>query len=230
MNKYSFKNQYAEALQIYVARLHKYFERKANMPKSPERCQEIREEARAKILHDAMLYFAKNGFAGTKISDLASHIGIGQGTLYLYFKSKEDLFNEIYAVANYSKELKNLKLLVQLPISAKEKIRKLSKSIMTNLLQDETYAAKVALNTQMTFEKKEFVSEDTIYQSELYQLTEKIIKQGQKEGSVVDGIPMKLADYFWGVVYLYALKKLFTMKYELISEQDLARILLKDKA
>ena len=59
------------------------------MPKSPEKCQEIREETRSKILHDSMLYFAKNGFAGTKISDLAKHIGIGQGTIYIYFKSKE---------------------------------------------------------------------------------------------------------------------------------------------
>ncbi|MDE7439150.1 MAG: TetR/AcrR family transcriptional regulator, partial [Clostridia bacterium] len=58
------------------------------MPKTPERCQEIREETRKKILHDAMLFFARNGFAGTKISDLADYIGIGQGTLYIYFKSK----------------------------------------------------------------------------------------------------------------------------------------------
>ena len=101
---------------------------------------------------------------------------------------------------------------------------------MTNLMQDETYAAKVALNTQMTLEKKGFASDETIYQSELYGITEKIIIQGQKEGSVVDGMPMKLVDYFWGVVYLYSLRKLFTTKYELISEEDLARILLKDKA
>lgn len=199
------------------------------MPKSPERCQEIREETRSKILHDSMLYFARNGFAGTKISDLAKHIGIGQGTLYIYFKSKEELFNEIYTLTNYSEDIKNLKILVHLPVSAQKKIRELSKSIMANLMQDENYAAKVALNTQMTFEKKEFVSEETIYQSELYQLTEKIIIQGQKEGNVVDGIPMKLADYFWGVVYLYSLKKLFTTKYELISAEDLARILLKDE-
>ena len=101
---------------------------------------------------------------------------------------------------------------------------------MTNLMQDETYAAKVALNTQMTLEKKGFVSDETIYQSELYEITEKMIIQGQKEGSVVNGMPMKLADYFWGVVYLYSLRKLFTTKYELISEEDLARILLKDEA
>ena len=199
------------------------------MPKSQERCQEIREETRSKILNDSMLYFAKNGFAGTKISDLAKHIGIGQGTLYIYFKSKEELFHEIFALTNNSKDIKELKILMNLPISAKKKIQKLSNSIMTKLIQDDVYAAKVALNTQMMFEQKDFASAETTYQSELYQITEKIIKQGQKEGSVIDGLPMKLADYYWGVVYLYALKKLFTTKYEMISDKDLARVLLKDE-
>lgn len=199
------------------------------MPKSQERCQEIREETRSKILNDSMLYFAKNGFAGTKISDLAKHIGIGQGTLYIYFKSKEELFHEIFALTNNSKDIKELKILMNLPISAKKKIQKLSNSIMTKLIQDDVYAAKVALNTQMIFEQKDFVSAETTYQSELYQITEKIIKQGQKEGSIIDGLPMKLADYYWGVVYLYALKKLFTTKYEMISDKDLARVLLRDE-
>lgn len=199
------------------------------MPKSQERCQEIREETRSKILKDSMLYFAQNGFAGTKISDLAKHIGIGQGTLYIYFKSKEELFNEIFALTNSSKDIKELKILMNLPISAKKKILKLSNSIMTKLIHDDAYAAKVALNTQMMFEQKDFVSSETTYQSELYQSTEKIIKQGQKEGSIVDGLPMKLADYYWGVVYLYALKRLFTTRYEMISDKDLARVLLKDE-
>lgn len=199
------------------------------MPRSQERCQEIREETRSKILHDSMLYFAKNGFAGTKISDLAKHIGIGQGTLYIYFKSKEELFHEIFALTNSRKEISDLKLLTRLPLSAKKKIQKLSGSIMGKLMQDELYAAKIALNTQLMFEQKDFASAETTYQSELYQMTEAIIKQEQKEGSVVAGLPMKLADYYWGVVYLYALKKLFTTKYEMISENDLARVLLKDE-
>lgn len=199
------------------------------MPKSQERCQEIREETRSKILKDSMLYFAKNGFAGTKISDLAKHIGIGQGTLYIYFKSKEELFHEIFALTNSSKDIKELKILMDLPISAKKKIWKLSNSIMTKLIQDDAFAAKVALNTQMMLEQKDFVSTETTYQSELYQITEKIIKQGQKEGNIVDGLPVKLADYYWGVVYLYALKKLFTTKCEMISDKDLARVLLKDE-
>ncbi|MBO4988917.1 MAG: TetR/AcrR family transcriptional regulator [Clostridia bacterium] len=199
------------------------------MPKSPERCQEIREETRKKILRDAMLYFAKNGFSGTKISDLANYIGIGQGTLYLYFKSKEDLFRELFAVCNNDREIKELKTLSLLPLSAKSKIHRLSKTVLKKLEKDEAYAAKVTLTTQVLFEKNDYASESTTYQSEIYLYTAKIIEQGQREKSVVDGSSMKLADFYWSVVYLYALKKLFTTKYETITADDLERILLKDE-
>lgn len=182
------------------------------MPKSKERCEEIRTKTRSKILNDSMLYFAKNGFAGTKISDLAKHIGIGQGTLYIYFKSKEELFHEIFTLINSGKDMKELKMLTRLPISANKKILRLSRSIMTKLTQDEIYAAKIALNTQMIFEQKDFVSAETTYQSELYQMTEKIIEQGQKEGSVVEGLPMKLADYYWGCCLPLCPKKIIYNK------------------
>ncbi|MDE5766853.1 MAG: TetR/AcrR family transcriptional regulator [Clostridia bacterium] len=198
------------------------------MPKTPERCQEIREETRKKILHDAMLYFARNGFAGTKISDLADYIGIGQGTMYIYFKSKEELFKEIFAVCNNDKEIRDLKTLSRLPISAKKKINKLSETVIAKLEQDENYAAKITLTTQVLFEQNNFISESTTYQSEIYKYTAKIVEQGQKEKSVVGGSSMKLADFYWSVVYLYALKKLFTTKYETITVDDLQRVLLKD--
>ena len=199
------------------------------MPKSPERCQEIRQEMRSKILHESMLYFAKNGFSGTKISDLSQYIGIAQGTIYVYFQSKEDLFQEIFSIVNNHQDINDMKCLTYLPISEKQKILQLSHSLMQRLEQDESYAAKITLNTQMMFEKNDFRSRDTTYQSELYKYVAKIIKQGQKEKTVVTGSAMKLADYYWGVIYLYALKKLFTTKYEMISANDLARILLKDE-
>ncbi len=199
------------------------------MPKSPERCQEIREEMRLKILHDSMLYFAKNGFAGTKISDLAHSIGIAQGTIYLYFKSKEALFSEVYYMIETGEEVKKLKLLAGLPLSAKQKIKKLSGFLMSELASDEMFAAKITLNAQKTLENNAFVFEGSSDNSEWYQYTAKIIQQGQKEKSVVSGAPMKLADYYWGVVYLYSLKRLFTSKYEPITAGELSRILLKDQ-
>lgn len=198
------------------------------MTKSSERCKEIREETRAKILHDATLYFAKNGFAGTKIGDLAQSIGIGQGTMYLYFKSKEELFHAIFNEIDNSAEIQKLKLLANLPLSAKQKIRKLSKFLLNKLKNDESFAAMIALNAQATLEMNHFTFENTSYRSDWYQYTAKIIRQGQKEKSVVSGSPLKLADFYWGVVYLYALKKLFTAKYEMITAHDLERILVKD--
>lgn len=174
-----------------------------------------------------MLYFARNGFAGTKISDLAKHIGIGQGTLYLYFASKEDLFQEIQKMIEEKQDIKEMKLLVHLPISAKKKIMNLSKTVLARLSKDENFAGMIALNTQMMLEQDCYnSSSDTTYQSELYKCTAAIIEQGQKEGTVVTGNAMKLADYYWGVVYLYALKKLFTTQYEMIEAKDLSRTLL----
>lgn len=198
------------------------------MPKSKERCQEIREQMRETILQKSLLYFARNGFAGTKISDLSRNIGIGQGTIYVYFESKEELFREILKIADGSQTVKQMKLLVKMPVSAKKKLRMLSETIMKRLETDENFAAMIALNTQMLLEKnKEYSSEDTTYQTQLHQYTAKIIEQGQKEKSMVDGSSMKLADYYWGVVYLYSLKRLFTTEYEMISVEDLERTIVK---
>lgn len=198
------------------------------MPKSKERCQEIREEMRNTILKKSLLYFAKNGFAGTKISDLSRNIGIGQGTIYVYFQSKEELFQEILKIADSNKILKQMKVLVYTPIPAKKKIHILSENVMKKLQEDENFAAMIALNTQMLLEKaKNYSAVDTTYQSKLYAYTAKIIEQGQKEGTMVEGSSMKLADYYWGVIYLYSLKRLFTTEYEMISIEDLERTILK---
>ena len=52
-----------------------------------------RKEARpSEILDAAFDVFATNGFAGTRLDDIASRAGITKGTIYLYFGSKEDLF------------------------------------------------------------------------------------------------------------------------------------------
>ncbi len=197
------------------------------MPKSKERCQEIREEMRNTILQKSLLYFARNGFAGTKISDLSRNIGIAQGTIYVYFESKEELFREILKLADNSQMLKQMKKLTNMPISAAKKLRILSETVMKRLEEEEDFAAMIALSTQMLLEKDQASSEGTIYQTELYGYTAKLIEQGQREKTMVEESAMKLADYYWGVVYLYSLKRLFTREYEMISVEDLERTVRK---
>ena len=36
--------------------------------------------------------FARQGYSETVVDDIAGQAGIGKGTLYLYFKSKEEIF------------------------------------------------------------------------------------------------------------------------------------------
>ena len=191
------------------------------MPKSQERCQEIREETKNLIIKKSILFFARNGFAGTKISDLSKHIGIAQGTIYIYFKSKEELYDEIFEISDKIAGNDKLTMLSGLPLPAEQKIRKMSDYIIKSLKDDEMFAAGIALYTQRLLEGEADQS--------FYMTTEKIIKQGQKEGSVVSGNSRKLSEFYWGVVYLYAVKSLYTSGSVMISSSDLSRILLEDK-
>ncbi len=189
------------------------------MPKSQERCQEIREETKNLIIKKSILYFARNGFAGTKISDLSKHIGIAQGTIYIYFKSKEDLYAEIFAISDKIAGNDKLAMLAKLPLPADQKIKKMSDYLIKSL-KDEMFAAGIALFTQRLLEGE---ADQTFYKT-----TEKIIKQGQKEGTVVSGNSRKLSEFYWGVVYLYAVKSLYTADSVMINSNDLSRILLED--
>ena len=196
------------------------------MPKSAEKCKEMRNSMRDRIIKESALYFARNGFHKTKISDLAGYIGIGQGTIYVYFKSKEELYTAIMGQINNENDIRELKLLSKLPYSAKMKIEKLIDSVISKLREDEAYAVKVTLVTQFMMEESKYDSQNSLYKSDLYKCTAKIIEQGQGEGTVVNGDSIMLTDMFWGVIYLYSLKKLFSQNYRMIDKTMLKRILL----
>lgn len=189
------------------------------MPKTEEQCKKMREDMKSKILKMSSLYFAKNGFGDTKIGDLAKHIGIGQGTIYLYFKSKEELFEEIRKAADNKEEVKRLKVLSMLPVPAKVKVDKLSEEMCKCLAGDEEFCVRITLLTQILLEKED------LYGDDLYKELAKIIKQGQREGSIIEGDALYLADLYWGNVYLYALKKLFAADLRPLQKETLNRIL-----
>jgi len=55
-----------------------------------------RKEARPEeIVAAALEAFAEHGYEGTRLDDVARRAGVTKGTIYLYFKSKEDLFQAV---------------------------------------------------------------------------------------------------------------------------------------
>src|SRR5256886_15099321 len=52
-------------------------------------------ERREAILAAALEEFAARGFAATRLDDVAARAGVAKGTIYLYLRDKESLFQEM---------------------------------------------------------------------------------------------------------------------------------------
>ncbi len=60
-----------------------------------EKAQKSLNDKEIRILEAAGLLFARYGLKKTSIDEIAQQAGLGKGTIYLYFKSKEELFAKI---------------------------------------------------------------------------------------------------------------------------------------
>lgn len=59
------------------------------------RYQRRKEDRPQEITAAALAAFAKNGYAATRVDDVAKRAGVSKGLLYLYFKTKEELFKSV---------------------------------------------------------------------------------------------------------------------------------------
>jgi AcrR family transcriptional regulator len=83
------------------------------MPRTAAQNKEIRQARTQQILDAARKIFAEQGFYGTRMSDIAQAIGVSQGTMYHYFRSKDELFLAVLNVWN--EQIKSI--VPQLPVS-----------------------------------------------------------------------------------------------------------------
>jgi len=71
-----------------------------------------KEERRIEILQAAGRVFYLRGYEKSKIEDVAKEAGIGKGTVYEYFESKQQLFDEMVAF-NREAHINNLKMALE---------------------------------------------------------------------------------------------------------------------
>lgn len=105
-----------------------------------------RKEARpAEIVEAALHLFADRGYAATKLEDVAAAAGIGKGTIYLYFPTKEDLFRAVVRQA----VLPNLEAATALTVDpetpAADLLRAIAERFLTLLDTDLTAIPKLVL-------------------------------------------------------------------------------------
>jgi len=71
-------------------------------------------DKRGAILRAAIRVFANNGYFNSKVADIAREAGVADGTVYLYFKSKEEILHSVFdrsmeeAIAEGRKQLASI--------------------------------------------------------------------------------------------------------------------------
>ncbi|MGN1344865.1 MAG: TetR/AcrR family transcriptional regulator [Traorella sp.] len=129
------------------------------------------------ILQNALKEFNENGYNQTSILNIANKSGISKSTFFHYFKSKEELANELFL---YCK-----KVFLNQPITT---------SLLSNL-NDEQIVSSFKFNYEhldelkfmFAMETSNYISEETKKQGEsMYEACTKEIIQAQKEKRVID--------------------------------------------
>jgi len=96
-------------------------------------------DKREAILRAAITIFAHNGYFNAKVADIAREAGVADGTVYLYFKSKEEILHSIFdrsvdeAIADAKKQLARIS-------DPKEKLRQIARLHLERLGADRNLA------------------------------------------------------------------------------------------
>ena len=87
----------------------------------------VNTDKRETILRAAIKVFAGYGYFNSKVSDIASEAGIADGTVYLYFKNKDDILHSIFdrAMAEFIAEGRKELAAIDDPAAKLERIAQL---------------------------------------------------------------------------------------------------------
>ncbi|MGI8831720.1 MAG: TetR/AcrR family transcriptional regulator [Nitrososphaeraceae archaeon] len=108
----------------------------------PKVTSQYKTEIREKIVDAAIVTFSKHGYDRTKMDDIAETANLSKGTIYLYFKSKEELF---YAISENN--IKALKEQLSVLFTKSENLISDSQMFYVNFRKASEQSDKVFLET-----------------------------------------------------------------------------------
>lgn len=143
-----------------------------------------------RILDAAIAVIAESGFHNSRVADIADRAGVADGTVYLYFKSKEQILMAALDSA-FEAFYRRAKEELAAASDARAKLRILARLHLRLLNQNRNMA--VVLQTELRQSAK-FLAEFS--QRELkgyFDLIREIIREGQEAGSIRKEVPDKIA-------------------------------------
>lgn len=146
-------------------------------------------DKRERILGAAERIFARHGFFAAKVADVAKEAGVADGTIYLYFKSKDDLL-----ISVFERRMQELLALLRAAIATKpprEQLRTFVKTYL-QLVHDEPVAAEV-LTIELRQSSKFMKEYDNVGLAEFLRLLGGVVAAAQADGTLDRAIPPHVA-------------------------------------
>ena len=156
--------------------------------------QRTRRSARTRerILEAATETFARRGFHGSRVADIAEQAGIAYGLVYHHFKNKDDILAAIFA-ERWGQYVNYLYDVSAMQLSFAERIGKLV-HFWVETYRQEPYLMTVMINE--ISRSYEFIeSHDVEAIMAAFDPVEKIIAAGKASGEVRDSVDTQLAAY-----------------------------------
>jgi TetR/AcrR family transcriptional regulator, fatty acid metabolism regulator protein len=174
---------------------HKPTPRGAELPLTEDKGRHVKREA---ILRAAAQVFARSGYFNAKVADVARAAGVADGTVYLYFKNKDDLLTSIFSWA-MGQFLDRARAELADTTDPREQLRRFVHLHFALLEQEPDIAIVFQIELRQSTKFMEQFS--TTYLAEYLQMLRGIIQEGQSKGVFRTQLNAKLiAKLLFGMV------------------------------
>jgi len=150
------------------------------------------------ILDAAVRVFARQGFNGCRVSDIADEAGVAYGLVYHYFRSKDEVLDTLF-LERWNVLLEAIRETDRQDISPREKLHQIASFIVDSYRHDPELMKVIIV--EVTRAANSFGQTHLAKIREAYELIADIVAKAQEEGAFKDTItPQFAAMAFYGAI------------------------------
>jgi TetR/AcrR family fatty acid metabolism transcriptional regulator len=135
------------------------------------------EDKRRALLAAAVRVFARSGYHGARVGDIAAEAGVAHGLIYHYFDSKEEVLRTIFR-ENWGVLLERFRAVEAADETADQKLEGLAKILLRTWRNDPDLVTVMVREVA----RSRHLQEEVEAVREAFAIVERIVREGQKEG------------------------------------------------
>ena len=156
------------------------------------------DDKRQRILDAAVSVFAQKGFFASRVNDIASAAGIADGTVYLYFESKDDILIKLFDEV-MGEHLEAARQEIRRSDDAAARLRLIADHHLGLLGRNPDLAAVFQVELRQSTKFMELFTASWLM--EYFELVEGAIALGQKQGTIRPDLSRRMATHaFFGAL------------------------------